>query len=261
MFVKDCFSWDHRAEGTHILSSAADWVQTGATVVIAGIAVYSGIKGTRFIEVRRANEKELPVETPGDAGPVVHPAGNSSPSASMPRPARTLTLADLGKTRGPDGRGGALIVRLQYGGSFSDPARPKYGPAHDTDAVIKDNTVRYWAIGVLVDYWQAHMDEIPDKLIGVTGPVENRIIISSLKIDREWIGLASPAEPGVVKVAEADKDTQALDYLWLRYQQVTGVRFGNISPAFFIWVDNHGRVRAGGRGLLRPAVGRPPGHG
>jgi hypothetical protein len=254
MFFKDCFSWGYSVEGTHILSSAADWVQTGATVVIAGIAVYSGIKGTRFIEVRRANQEELPVETPGDAEPGVHRPGSSSSPASIVRLTRPLTLADLGRTRGPDGRGGALIVRLQYGGSFSDPTRPKYGPGHDTDAVIKDNTMRYWAIGALVDYWRAHMDEIPDKLIGVTGPVENRIIISSLKIDREWIGAASPAESGVVKEVETDKDTRALDYLGLRYQQVTGVRFGNISPAFFIWVDDAGRVRAGGRGLVRLAA-------
>ena len=219
------------------MSNAADWVQTGATVVIAGIAVYSGIKGTKFIDARRENEKELPVETPGDAEPVEHSASTSSPPTSMARPTRPLTLADLGRMLGSDGRGGALIVRLQYGGSFSDSTRPKYGPGHDADAIIKDNTVGYWAIGALVEYWHNHTDEIPDKLIGVTGPVENRIVISSLKIDREWIGAASSAQPGVVKVVETDKDTQALDYLGLRYQRVTGVRFGNIA----------GVLRLGGR--------------
>jgi hypothetical protein len=161
-----------------------------------------------------------------------------------------ITLADLGKMRGPDGRRGALIVRLQYGGKFADPARPKYGPGHDSDAIIKDNTVRSWAIGALIEYWRSSPDEISDRLIGVTGPVENRIMISSLKIDRQPMSTASAAEPGVVKVDESDKETQALNYMNLRNRPVSGVRFGNISPAFFIWVDGQGRVRAGGRDLV-----------
>lgn len=239
------------AEGvSRTVSNATDWVQAAGTVVIAGIALYSGIKGTKFIDARQQNEIERPVETPGDVEPVEYAAPPPSPLLSTAQSDGPLAQADLGKMEGPDGHRGALIVRLQYGGTFSDPARPKYGPGHDSDAIIRDNTVRSWAIGPLTEYWRGNPDEIPDRLIGVTGPVENRIIISSLKIDRRAMGAASAAEPGVVNVDESDKETQALNYMNLRNRQVTGVRFGNISPAFFIWVDDQGRVRAGGRDLV-----------
>ncbi len=240
-----------RAEGaSRIVSNATDWVQAAASVVLAGVALYGGIKGTKFIDARQQNEIERPVETPGDTEPVKYAVRSPSPPLNTANSDRPLTLADLGKMEGPDKRCGALIVRLQYGGTFTDPTRPKYGPGHDSDTIIKDNSVRSWAIGTLTEYWHSHPDEIPDRLIGVTGPVENRIIISSLKIDRRSMAAASTSEPGVVNVDESDKDTQALNYLNLRNRQVSGVRFGNISPAFFIWVDAQGRVRAGGRDLV-----------
>jgi hypothetical protein len=170
--------------------------------------------------------------------------------SQVERKGEVLKLADLGKRPGTQERGGrrrTLVVRLHYGGSFSDPGRPKFGPGHIDPTTILDHTVKYWRIGGLIEHWREHPEEIPDRLIGLAGPVRQRFVVSSLPIDTERLFKHWEACPGEIAVAGAGDGRVDLDCLGFRFCQVKDARFGNLPRCFFIWVDRDGQERAGGR--------------
>ena len=145
--------------------------------------------------------------------------------------------------------GPVLLVRLSYGGTFADRSRPKYGPGHDSDAVIFENTMRWWAIRKLRDQWHADPENAPKAVIGLVGPVEDRVIISSVAINKAWsTGAIEWSWDGdFVEIVPAEEtSTELLNYGKLRFRQTSTVRFGQSSAEQFVWVDRNGQVRAGG---------------
>ncbi|MCK4177419.1 hypothetical protein [Aciditerrimonas ferrireducens] len=251
--------------------STTDWLSGLGSAVAAAAAVVGVVRGSQ----RREEPKSEPGDRPSaPVGPSAAPFRATAPSLET-TPARPPTaasrkdvpvaeelwkrvlqkgkeidLAELGTRVGAPERGrrqGALVVRLHYGGSFSDPGRPKFGPGHIDPTTILDNTVKYWQIGGLIEYWREHPEEIPDRLIGLAGPVRQRFVVSSLPIDTERLFDRWEANRGEVAVVEAADGSVDLDYLGLRFCQVKDARFGNLPQCFFIWVDRDGQERAGGR--------------
>jgi hypothetical protein len=251
--------------------STTDWLSGLGSAVAAAAAVVGVVRGSQ----RREEPKSEPGDRPSaPVGPSAAPVRASAPRletipARPPAAAsrrdvpvaeelwkrvlqkgKEIDLAELGKRVGAQERGsrqGALVVRLHYGGSFRDPSRPKFGPGHIDPATILDNTVKYWQIDGLIKYWWEHPEEIPDRLIGLAGPVRERFVVSSLPIDTERLFKHWEACPGEIAVAGAGDGRVDLDYLGFRFCQVKDARFGNIPSCFFIWVDRDGQERAGGR--------------
>jgi hypothetical protein len=232
--------------------------------------MFGVVRGSSSLQARREERAEAPEVEPGEktgspsgsepSGALsLTPKADPSQSDKLPEELigqmkaknTTLGLHELGTRPSPTGARGALVVRLHYGGSFSDRDRPKFGPGHIDDATILDNTVRYWALDRVVGYWELHETEIPDRIVGLCGPVQERFVISSLQIDQKQM-VQHWRETGAVPIVGQAVGKIDLNYLGLRFCRVTDARFSNIPQGFFIWVDGTGKVRAGGRECKQP---------
>jgi hypothetical protein len=178
---------------------------------------------------------------PGD-GPRFAPLGVPTHLAARLDEPR-LSLGQLGRLVGQCFGGGVLLVRLSSGGAFtSDAARSKYDPAAPDDAVIFENTIRWWWLRDLVTRWQAHPEQTPAVIAGLAGPPSRRYIAGSVLIDREasWDEGNDPdyQVPAAVQPVSAI-DVDACE---LRGRLVDGALFSQIKPGHFIWVDAAGVV-------------------
>jgi hypothetical protein len=178
---------------------------------------------------------------PGD-GPRFAPLG--VPTYLAPRlDESSLSLEQLGRLVGERLGGGVLLVRLSSGGAFtSEAARAKYDPAAPNDAVIFENTIRWWWLRDLVARWRAHPEETPAVVVGLAGPPSRRYIAGSVLIDREaaWDDSDDPdyQVPTAVPTTSID-----VDACGLRGRIVEGALFSQIKPGHFLWVDATGALR------------------
>lgn len=198
---------------------------------------------------------------PGD-GPRFAPLGVPARLANRLDQPR-LSLEELGRLAGQRLGGGVLLVRLPSGGAFtSDATRAKYDPAAPDDAVIFENTVRWWQLRDLVAQWEADPGQTPAVVAGAAGPKDRRYIAGAVLIDREaaWDRGSDPDYQVPVPPSPAI-DVDACE---LRGRLVDGALFNSIKPGHFLWVDAAGQVRyrpprplpARGPARLPPAAGR-----
>ncbi len=191
-------------------------------------------------------------EEPSSAGPVSRQEGGSEANVlpfppgentlSLKPDLPKLTLADIGRDTG-----GAILVHLSYGGEFvGDPDRLKWGPDHDDDDTMYDNTVKWWWLKDVLKECKGNEQDRPQALLGVSGTVADRYVVSSLRIEPRWFD--TEQDSAFFEVLVQTNGYRPLDYKGLRGRYVEGVRFGNIRQQSFIWVDSQGRIRKGGRG-------------
>jgi hypothetical protein len=191
---------------------------------------------------------------PGD-GPRFAPLGVPAHLAARLDEPR-LSLEQLGRLVGQRLGGGVLLVRLSSGGAFTSHAtRAKYDPAAPDDAVIFENTIRWWWLRELVAGWQAQPDQTPAVVAGLAGPPSRRYVAGSVLVDRGASWDQSHDPDYQVPTALRSSSTVDVDACELRGRIVDGALFSQIKPGHFLWVDAAGGVRYAPPRPLAPVCG------
>jgi hypothetical protein len=181
-------------------------------------------------------------DAPGE-GPRFAPLGVPARLAARLNEPR-LSLAQLGQLGGEQFGGGILLVRLRSGGAFaSDAARAKYDPAAPDDAVVFENTIRWWWLRDLVAHWKANPSDTPAVVASLAGPPERRYIAGAVRVDREGAWDSGNDPDYEVPAVTASASGIDVDTCQLRGRLVDGALFSNRSQDLFIWVDANGVVR------------------
>lgn len=141
--------------------------------------------------------------------------------------------------------GGCIIVFCNLTSQLKSGER-KVGPTSFSDDIVVENIKGHWAVKKFITSWAENPLVSPKYLVAVQGPVRDRIVIASVKIDSHgWAHTSSaPWDPHLYEIPlQAEPDLDELD---LRGRRVD-IKFGAGTPNCTMVVDESGLVLHGYR--------------
>ena len=130
---------------------------------------------------------------------------------------------------------------------FGDGRKPYDPTKPPNDRQMLERMDRWWQIGRHLASWTRSSSQSPALLIGVTGSLTNRFIVGAVKIATErWSSVEK--DGGLYSIPIAGPND--LDAFGLRGRKVSPearLRFGALTPQFFIILKRNGQVVGGGR--------------
>jgi len=148
-----------------------------------------------------------------------------------------LTVADLGRSLG-----GVLIV-FHSSKPYRDLDRPQADAGGTGQAVLAENTVRWWQLGPWVGQWAANPQTAPRAVVAVKGPTARRYVRAAIATDPA--GWPTVTRDGAFYQVPAIRGGDVwthddLDHAQLRGRLVRDARFSNRAQDLVIWVDPSG---------------------
>lgn len=159
---------------------------------------------------------------------------------SSRRTAAMLDAHEIGRLTG-----GCIIVFCNLTSQLKSGEK-KVGPTTFSDDVVVENIKGHWAVKKFISTWAENPVTSPKHLVAVQGPVKDRIVIASVKINgKGWA--QTPAAPWDPNLHEVPLHVEPeLDALGLRGRRVN-IKFGAGTPNCTMVVDGSGLVLHGYR--------------
>lgn len=151
-----------------------------------------------------------------------------------------IDIHDLGRLTG-----GCIVVFCNLTSQLKS-GKAKVGPTSFSDDVILENIKGHWAVKKFIPTWSETPTDSPSYLVAVQGPVNDRIVIASVEIQKDgWAQTPSaPWAPNLFEVPISPSDE--LDMMNLRGRCVD-IKFGAGTANSTMVVDGSGLVLHGYR--------------